>query len=165
MLGSLTRRSHFLSIHFGPFSHAQKTTTVRNLAVGAKVPLQTALAFPLPLPERVYTPRATLWRSLCSSPSIARLPASNPRPPLRSAATRCAAPRSAITFAVRSAITARIVVVARRSRNTSPQHARGAKRAQEDRQQPLPDVSTVCEGADQGRESCENRANHSENRH
>ena len=58
---------------------------------------------------------------------------------------------------------ARIVVVAR------PQHeqqqARGAKRVQEDHQQPLPYVSTVHECANQGRESCEDRVNHSKHRH
>ena len=38
-------------------------------------------------------------------------------------------------------------------------------RVQEDHQQPLPDVSTVSECSNQGRESCEDRVNHSENRH
>ena len=42
------------------------------------------------------------------------------------------------------------------------QHARGAKRVQEGHHQPLPDVSTVRECANQGRESYEDRVNHSE---
>ena len=44
-------------------------------------------------------------------------------------------------------------------------HARGAKRVQENQQQPLPDVPTVCECADQGRESYEGSVDHSKHRH
>ena len=45
------------------------------------------------------------------------------------------------------------------------QHARGAKRMQQDYQQPLPDVSTVRECAHQGREAGEERVHHREHRH
>ena len=60
---------------------------------------------------------------------------------------------------------ARIVVVPRRGRNTSNSTPAAAKRVQEGHQQPLPDVSTVRECANQGRESYEDRVSHSEHRH
>ena len=44
-------------------------------------------------------------------------------------------------------------------------HSRGTKRVKEYQQQPLPHVSTVSESSNHGRQSCEDRMNHSQNQH
>ena len=51
----------------------------------------------------------------------------------------------------------------RRGNNTSRKHSRGTKRVKEDHQQPFPDASTVGECSNHGRESCEDRVDHSQN--
>ena len=81
------------------------------------------------------------------------------------AAIRCANTKSAATFAAKNRRRGQDSRGGEAWRQKQQEQSRRAKRVKQNHQQPLPDVSTVRECTDQGRESREERVNHGQDQH